>query len=768
MMRFQIPGFFKSLVLISCILGILPLLLLGYLSYTKSATILQEEVTAGNQLILQQNKEQVESHLKTIDTLTTQTVGGPVTTSEVSMSTALDLPYQYEYLTIFKSLISKLVQIQVFELGIHDVHLISYRKNWLVEGGSVYPMFERDSDDAQDKYLRQLKQQLTEYRDDQKHSYWKLTQNEEQGFVLKLIKHVPLNSSDPYGLITVNVPMVEISKRLTGGGQLGTVMIVDSDGIILSHMDSNEVGTEVQNEPYYSELLKQTKSAGFFGYEIKGKKYAVIYNRSLYNQWTYISLTPLESLTAKSEIIRGYTVLAIGILIVLIVITSVIVALRMYSPIRRIYRFIKPNVERLKGNELQFIGEQVHQMVQSQSRMVNEIESLNKQARVFYVIKLLLGDVKADELEDNLEKYGYPIDWEQWCLIALQIDTLEQTQYSEKDIDLLLYAIHNMVEEIIPTGMRLSPVIQNQCLLLFVGSPVDDATPFKVQVFNKAESIQRNVKDYLKLKVSVGISRGYSHFVHAPMAYQEGLDALAYRVRLGQESILFIDEVQPEKQEHFRYPKDMEFRILEAVRQLDLLQAKEALGQMVSRYFENPVNHYDYQIFLGRLFNNLTGLVQDAGASVQDVFQKDIFTSDILLRMQSLERIQVWFEQEILIPLIEWMEERQRKQEVNISETIIEAIHESYDKDLNIELFAARLNYHPSYISRVFKKDTGVNFTEYLSQYRIEVSKKWLKETDMKISDIAEQLRYSTASNFNRNFKKMVKVTPSQYRDQFK
>jgi AraC-like DNA-binding protein len=136
--------------------------------------------------------------------------------------------------------------------------------------------------------------------------------------------------------------------------------------------------------------------------------------------------------------------------------------------------------------------------------------------------------------------------------------------------------------------------------------------------------------------------------------------------------------------------------------------------------------------------------------------------------MHSAEQIQEWFERQILTPLLVWMEERQRKQEINISKEIIDEIHRNYDQDLSIELFASRLNYHPSYISRVFKKDTDINFTEYLSQYRIEIAKKWLKDTDMKISDIAEKLQYSTASNFNRIFKKIVKVTPSQYREQSK
>ncbi|MNI39966.1 HTH-type transcriptional regulator YesS [compost metagenome] len=136
--------------------------------------------------------------------------------------------------------------------------------------------------------------------------------------------------------------------------------------------------------------------------------------------------------------------------------------------------------------------------------------------------------------------------------------------------------------------------------------------------------------------------------------------------------------------------------------------------------------------------------------------------------MHTSEQIEAWFWKQIVQPLLTWMEERQRKQQVNISMLIISEIEQYYDQDLSIEMFAARLHYHPSYISRVFKKDTGVNFSEYLSNYRIEIAKRWLTETDMKISDIAEKLQYSTASNFNRNFKKIVQITPSQYRDQFK
>ena len=768
MRRLKTSGFFKSLVLISCIIGIMPLLLLGYLSYHKSADIVEEEVTAGNRLILQQNKEQVESHLKTIDTLTTQTIGGPVTTNAVSMPSVLDLPYEYDHKKLFDSLIYKLVQIQVFELGIQDVHLISFRQHWIVDGGAVYPMQRIRGNSAHDDYLLHLNDQLESYRNDQKRSYWQLTGDQEDAYVLKLIKHIPLNSSDPYGLISVNVPMSELGKRLTGGGQLGAVIVLDEEGTLLFHPDAPRIGASARGEAYYTELLRQEAGEGVFSREVDGVKVAVIYNRSAYNNWTYISLTPLDSLTLKSDKIKVYTIMSVAILIVLVVIASLAVSLRMYSPIHRIYRFMKPDALAAKGNELKFIGDQVIHMAQSQSRLADQVESLNRQAREFYVYKILLGSIKSNELEENLEKYGYPVDWDQWCLIAIQIDTLDGTRYAEKDLDLLLYAIHNIAEEIVPAGMRLSPVIHNQSLLLFVGAPLDNDIPFRVQVFNHTENIRQHVREYLKLKVSIGISRSYSDFVNAPEAHQESLDALAYRTRLGQESILFIDEVQPDAKQQFRYPKELEFRILESVKALDPEQAREGIRQIIARFYEHQVNHYDYQLFLGRLFSNLTGIVQDAGASVQEVFDKDIFASDILLRMHTPEQIQMWFETQVLSPLMGWVELRLQKQEVNISKEMIEEIQRNYDQDLSIELFASRLNYHPSYISRVFKKDTGINFTEYLSAYRIEVAKKWLKDTDMKISDIAERLQYSTASNFNRIFKKIVKVTPSQYRDQLK
>jgi len=94
-------------------------------------------------------------------------------------------------------------------------------------------------------------------------------------------------------------------------------------------------------------------------------------------------------------------------------------------------------------------------------------------------------------------------------------------------------------------------------------------------------------------------------------------------------------------------------------------------------------------------------------------------------------------------------------------------IHERFDINLTLESCAERLNYHPVYLGRVFRKETGMSFSEYLSRYRISVAKKWLAETNMTVAEIAEKLGYHNGPNFSRSFKKFAGVSPGQYRERY-
>ncbi|TBL78721.1 AraC family transcriptional regulator [Paenibacillus thalictri] len=106
-------------------------------------------------------------------------------------------------------------------------------------------------------------------------------------------------------------------------------------------------------------------------------------------------------------------------------------------------------------------------------------------------------------------------------------------------------------------------------------------------------------------------------------------------------------------------------------------------------------------------------------------------------------------------------------QMTHIAEEMVNIVRERYGQDVSLDYCAAVLNFHPVYLSRVFKKEWGVNFSDYVADYRMNLAKSWLENTEMKVTEIAEQLSYTNTTAFIRIFRKKTGVTPGQYKDRF-
>lgn len=84
--------------------------------------------------------------------------------------------------------------------------------------------------------------------------------------------------------------------------------------------------------------------------------------------------------------------------------------------------------------------------------------------------------------------------------------------------------------------------------------------------------------------------------------------------------------------------------------------------------------------------------------------------------------------------------------------------------DLSLNFVADAINVNPSYLSKLFKSSLGINFTEYISDYRVKCSMTLLKETTMTLNDISVSSGFNSVQNYIRVFKKYASMTPGQYR----
>lgn len=91
-------------------------------------------------------------------------------------------------------------------------------------------------------------------------------------------------------------------------------------------------------------------------------------------------------------------------------------------------------------------------------------------------------------------------------------------------------------------------------------------------------------------------------------------------------------------------------------------------------------------------------------------------------------------------------------------------ITERYSESLSLEQVAKAVNTSLFYFCKMFKRITGLNFTEYVSRVRIERAKNLLLNPNLRISEIAFEVGFQSLTHFNRVFRKMVGQSPTDYR----
>ncbi len=93
-----------------------------------------------------------------------------------------------------------------------------------------------------------------------------------------------------------------------------------------------------------------------------------------------------------------------------------------------------------------------------------------------------------------------------------------------------------------------------------------------------------------------------------------------------------------------------------------------------------------------------------------------------------------------------------------------EFIIEHQAEDLSLAEVAKAVNCSTFYFCKMFKKTTGLHFTEYLARVRIEKAKNLLLNPNLRISEIAYEVGFQSLTHFNRVFRRLVGESPTEYR----
>ena len=105
-------------------------------------------------------------------------------------------------------------------------------------------------------------------------------------------------------------------------------------------------------------------------------------------------------------------------------------------------------------------------------------------------------------------------------------------------------------------------------------------------------------------------------------------------------------------------------------------------------------------------------------------------------------------------------------EDVDICQAMLAYVEKNKDKPCTLHELAKELTYNESHLSRIFTRNVGISFSDYVRNIKINTACHLLKNTDESVFLISVKCGYTTQSSFNRSFKQITGMTPNQYRAQ--
>ncbi|WP_066689302.1 response regulator [Christensenella intestinihominis] len=282
-----------------------------------------------------------------------------------------------------------------------------------------------------------------------------------------------------------------------------------------------------------------------------------------------------------------------------------------------------------------------------------------------------------------------------------------------------------------------------------------------------AEEIFHQCRNYIpdisRYSVTLGAGSIVRSFTELPASFHSAQDAVRARMILGTDRIISLGGQTPSPEIHELFPPSYKNLILRYLNHTCEYSAREATAYIFEKFdknklTDNPGILFRFALeFINSLYAALAGCgISLAGMQPQEAAKQKIES------LNSVGQLKQYLAE--LLELGRKMCDSQKNKTVSTIEILRNYIEEHFSEDISLSDLAAQVYLNPKYVSELFKKETGVNFSDYLSAVRIGKAKDYLVDPRCRVSEIASRVGYSDIKYFSKLFKKIVGVTPSEFR----
>jgi two-component system response regulator YesN len=372
-------------------------------------------------------------------------------------------------------------------------------------------------------------------------------------------------------------------------------------------------------------------------------------------------------------------------------------------------------------------------------------------------------DTSIGPLSRKLEMYEIPMVQDATCsIMLLRIDTIEGKQGGETLIE---YALTNIATELFGTRMSLWHCTDMHgfiVCLLSVDSPPEKELDAWIET--QAFQLQRAAKSYLKVGVSVLTSKRGQFPQDIRSMYQSSL--ASFRHFIGRDNELFISLAKEPNRGEIQQLSELYLTPTLGVL-LEMGQweaANEKLGAILEELEEEWRDSQEHILeTYFAIAASISSLIHRTKKWLADTIGDDFYTVTGGQPIQTVDELRSWSER-----VIASYRRSVSSVEKDSRNSIIRKVQEYILQNpgtASLQTISSNVYLNPSYLSKIYKLETGEGISEYTLRVRMEKAIILLEQSPEKIYEISTSLGYQKPSYFIHLFKKHYGVTPQEYRN---
>ena len=579
--------------------------------------------------------------------------------------------------------------------------------------------------------------------------------SETEGFVTVAQTILTNISGNPSAILCIQLDKTSLLDRLQGQllADVSPVFaLIGQDSVFLATGDTDPCLSSLPLEEFFGDRHELST------YTVKGEDALIVDSFPL-----QISGTALISITRIAEY-RSPTkpLLMVMLFTILFCILAGIAVITYYSrknyePVSRILQFIQKTDGPLETDKNEY-----HLIMKILTQSRNEIERQKDLLKNNYLQKILSGEIEFSQIPDQVaEQFSINLSFDRVCVVSLFIEKTGDLDGPDSPLDLTVFTIENVFRELLQEVFTDQYFcVRRQKISVLLNVPSSCPHPLE-----QIEALTKRLLDFLQNSFRLSLRAGISLLFQKeqiPDAYLQADTALEYQKLSDAGRICCYCSI-PQEQSISSIP-------LNTSEYVTNLVVTGNQGQILDyfRAIEKNLDHLSWADAKScyYFFYQATARLQlycqtHYGFQTEALdFLKESFFSQSLPSALSQTR------QAYLEAAMEISEMKKSASPDRWGQDIRRFIDNNYfDANINLNTVAEHFRLSPSYLSRKFKEQYQKSVVDYLYEVRIANSLTLLKETDLKIADIAQMTGFVDSSAFIRIFRRLQGITPGKYKE---